>query len=263
MIWQKVVQGLLGILVSAGSAMVQAQCTRMVVTADPAYPPLHWFDGDTLQGASIEIAKRVLTDLRIDFEIRTVGPFPRVLALAERGEVDMVVTLKKTPEREAFLLYPKTIALHNPVAVFTTRELPLVYRDKTDLIGLRGTMARGNAFGNGVDEFIKDKLNVQEVNRPDAAFGLMLMGRTDYFITGYYTGMALLWKRGDDMQFVAKEPFLVDTPNYLALTRHGKCADKLEQIETRLAALKRAGVLDDIVRASIQRWRQHPVMVDR
>lgn len=263
MIWQKVVQGLLGIVVVTASVVVQAQCTRMVVTADPAYPPLHWFDGDTLQGASVEIAKRVLTDLKIDFEIRTVGPFPRVMALAERGEVDMVVTLKKTPEREAFLLYPKTIALQNPVAVFTARDALFVYRDKTDLIGLRGTMARGNVFGNGMDEFIKEKLHVQEVNRPDASFSLMLMGRSDYFITGYYTGMALIWKRGDELQFVAKEPFLVDTPNYLALTRHGKCADKLEQIDARLAVLKKAGVLDDIVRTNIQRWKNHPVMVER
>lgn len=263
MIWQKVVQGLLGMLLVISNAAVQAQCTRMVVTADPAYPPLHWFDGDNLQGASIEIAKRVLTDLKIDFEIRIVGPFPRVMALAERGEVDLVATLKKTPEREAFLLYPKTIALQNPVAVFTARDTPFVYRDKSDLIGLRGTMARGNVFGNGVDEFIKEKLNVQEVNRPDTSFSLMLMGRSDYFITGYYTGMALIWKRGDEDRFVAKEPYLVDTPNYLALTRHGKCADKLEQIDARLATLKKAGVLDDIVRTNIQRWKNHPVMAER
>lgn len=263
MLWKKVAYGLLGGLVALCCTAVQAQCTRLVVSADPAYPPLHWFDGDTLQGASIDIAKRVLTDLKIDFEIRSVGPFPRVMALAERGEVDMVATLKRTPEREAFLLYPKTVALQNPVAVFTTRDSPLVFRDKSDLIGLRGTMARGNVFGSGVDEFIKDKLTVQEVNRPDTSFSLMLLGRADYFITGYYTGMALIWKRGDEEHMVAKEPFLVDTPNYLALTRNGKCADKLEQIDARLAVLKKNGVIDEILRTNIQRWKNRPVMVER
>lgn len=264
--WQKVVQGLLALMMLTGGvlhAQPHPPCTRMVVTADPAYPPLHWFDGDNLQGASVEIAKRVLTDLKIDFDIRPVGPFPRVMALAERGEVDMVATLKRTPEREAFLLYPKTPALQNPVAVFTAKDLPLNYRDRADLIGLRGAMARGNVFGNGLDDFIRDRLNVQEVNRPDASFGLMLMGRADYFITGYYTGMALILKRGDEASFVAKEPFLVDTPNYLALTRNGKCADKLELIDARLAVLKKSGVLDEIVRASIQRWKARPVMVER
>ncbi len=263
MFWRKVAQSLLAVCLLTCSFLAQSQCTRMVVTSDPAYPPLHWFDGETLQGASIEIAKRVLSDLKIDYEIRSVGPFPRVMALAERGEVDMVVTLKKTPEREAFLLYPKTIALQNPVAAFTSKDLPLVYRDKADLIGLRGAMTRGNVFGNGLDEYIKDRLNVQEVNRPDASFSLMLLGRADYLITGYYTGMALILKRGDEANFVAKEPFLVDTPNYLALTRNGKCADKLELIDARLAILKKTGVLDEILRASFQRWKNHPVMVER
>lgn len=263
MFWRQVGRSVLASLLAVCTTSGWAECTRMVVSADPAYPPLHWFDGDTLQGASIDIARRVLTDLKIDYEIRSVGPFPRVMALAERGEVDMVATLKKTPEREAFLLYPKTVALQNPVAVFTTKDLPLAYKDKSDLVGLRGAMARGNVFGNGVDEYIKDKLSVQEVNRPDASFSLMQLGRADYFITGYYTGMALIWKRGDEALFVAKEPYLVDTPNYLALTRHGKCADKLDQIDARLAVLKKTGVLDDIVRTNIQRWKNHPVMVER
>ena len=45
----------------------RAQCTKMVITADPTYPPLHYYDGTTLKGASIEIAKRVLEDLKIPY----------------------------------------------------------------------------------------------------------------------------------------------------------------------------------------------------
>ena len=114
-----------------------------MVAADPAYPPLHWSDGTNLQGTSIEIAKRVLEDLRIPFEVRFVGPFPRVIALAER---------------EAFLAYPSIPALSNPVAVFTLRSRPLDFKDKTDLISLRGGVTRGKVFGSGVDEFLKERL---------------------------------------------------------------------------------------------------------
>ena len=39
-------------------------CERLVIVADPAYPPLHWYDGVKMQGASIAIAKRVLDDLK-------------------------------------------------------------------------------------------------------------------------------------------------------------------------------------------------------
>ena len=83
------------------------------------------------------------------------------------------------------------------------------------------------------------------------------------FITGYYTGMALLLKRGDEERFVAKEPFLGDTPNFVALTRNGKCADKLEQIDTQLALLKKNGVLEELIRKSFQLWKSRPQLVER
>lgn len=241
----------------------RAECTRLVVSADPAYPPMHWYDGEALQGASVEIAKRVLSELNIPFEVRYMGPFPRLISLAEKGEVDMVATLKRTPEREAFLLYPKTAALSNPVAVFGFRERPFRFAERSDLVGLRGGITRGNVFGGGVDEYIRDRLTVEESSNPESNFDKLALGRLDYFITGYYTGMALLLKRGDEERFVVKEPFLTDTPNYLALTRLGKCADKLEQIDARLALLKKTGVLDELIRRSFQRWKARPHMQDR
>lgn len=247
-----------GLILALLALHARAQCTQLVVAADPAYPPLHWYDGTTLQGASIEIAKRVLEDLRIPYEVRFVGPFPRVMALAERGEIDMVATLKKTPEREVFLAYPNTPALSNPVAVFGARWRPLEYKDRTDLIGLRGGITRGNVFGNGFDEFLKEKLFVEEANNPESNFEKLSLGRIDYFITGYYTGMALLLKRGDETRFVAKTPFLIETANYLALSRKGKCADKLEQINARLSQLKANGVVDELIRKSFQKWKLLP-----
>jgi polar amino acid transport system substrate-binding protein len=195
--------------------------------------------------------------------VRYVGPFPRIIALAERGEVDMIATLKKTPEREAFLLYPTTPALSNPVAVFGFREKPFEFKSRSDLVGLRGGITRGNVFGNGVEDYIKEKLTVEEANNPDNNFDKLALGRIDYFITGYYTGMALLLKRGDEERFVAKSPFLVDTSNYMVLTRRGKCADKLEQVEARLALLKKTGVLEELIRKSFQKWKARPVMADR
>lgn len=255
--------GVVGSLALAAAMAAQGQCDRVVVTADPSYPPMHWYDGETLQGASIEIAKRVLSDLGLAYEVRYQGPFPRIMTLAQRGEVDMVATLKKTPEREAFLLYPKTPALSNPVAVFGAREHSFDFNDRADLVGLRGGITRGNVFGGGVDEYLKDKLNIQESNSPESNFEKLALGRLDYFITGYYTGMALLLKRGDEERFVVKTPFLIDTPNYLVLTRNGKCADKLEQIDARLALLKKNGVLDELIRKSFQSWKAKPTLVER
>ena len=252
---------LVGLFLGVAVSALHAQCERLVLAADPDYPPMHWYDGTTMQGASIAIAKHILDDLKIPYEVRYLGPFPRVMAAAERGDVDMVVTLKKTPEREVFLLYPKTAALANPVAVFVSRERSLDFKTRADLIGLKGGITRGNVFGDGFDDYMKQNLSIEEANSPENNFSKLGAGRLDYFITGYYAGMAYLLKRGDEARFVAKSPFLVETPNYLALTRKGHCANKLEAIDTRLTALKKSGVLDELIRQSFALWKSRPVVV--
>jgi polar amino acid transport system substrate-binding protein len=178
-----------GVLLSAWIGHAQAQCSRVVLTADPAYPPLHWYDGKNLQGASIEIAKRVLEDLKIPYEVRYVGPFPRVILMAQRGEVDMVVTLKKTAEREQFLLFPKTPAISNPVAVFVSRKHTFAFRSRNDLVGLRGGITSGNVFGGGLDEYLRESLTFEEANSAESNFDKLNLGRIDYFITGFFAGM--------------------------------------------------------------------------
>jgi polar amino acid transport system substrate-binding protein len=248
------------VLLTGALSVAHAQCTRVVLAADPDYPPLHWYDGNTMHGASIAIAQRVLDDLKIPYEVRYLGPFPRVMAAAERGDIDMVATLKKTPERETFLLYPKAAAFVNPVAVFTSRDRPITFNNRADLIGLRGGITRSNVFGDGFDEYMKQNLNIEEANSPANNFSKLGADRLDYFITGYYTGMAHLLKRGDEERFVAKAPFLVETANYIVLTRKGQCADKLDAIDTRLSLLKKSGALDELIRLSFAQWKANPVV---
>lgn len=249
------------VLLSGSFFCAHAECSRLVLAADPDYPPLHWYDGTRMHGASIAIAKRVLDDLKIAYEVRYLGPFPRVMAAAERGDINMVATLKKTPEREAFLLYPKTAAFSNPVAVFTARERPITFNSRSDLIGLRGGITRSNVFGDGFDEYMKQNLNIEEANSPANNFSKLGADRLDYFITGFYTGMAHLLKRGDEDRFVARSPFLVETSNYIVLTRKGQCPDKLDAIDARLALLKKTGALDELIRQSFAQWKANPIVV--
>lgn len=233
----------------------QAACTHMRIGADPAYPPLHWYDGHQMQGASLDIARRVLDELHITYEIRYSGPFTRVMKLAERGELDMVATLKKTPEREQFLLFPKTVALSNPVAVFQSRDRAFRFQDRQDLIGHRGGITRGNRFGADLDDFARASLDIEEADTPESNFNKLKVGRIDYFLTGYFVGMAYLLKRSDEASFVVPAAYLVDTPNYLALTIKGACADRLEAIDAKLAQLRKSGVLDEIIKVNLMRWK--------
>jgi polar amino acid transport system substrate-binding protein len=254
---------IIGLFLTLPGVPTHADCSRLIVAADPSYPPLHWFDGKKMQGASIEIAKRVLDDLKIPYEIRYVGPFSRLMVLAEHGEVDMIATLKKTPERERFLLFPTTPAFSNPVSVFALRDHSFKFNTRSDLIGLRGGISRGNKFGARFDEYLAEKLTIEQANTPENNFEKLKAGRLDYLVTGYYTGMAYLIKGGYESKFVALRPFVSDTNNFLALTKNGKCGDKLDEINTKLMQLKKKGVLDDLIQQSFKTWKTNPVIGEK
>lgn len=245
----------------AGDAHAPA-CTRVVISADPAYPPLHWYDGHDFQGASIQIARHVLDDLGIAYEFRPVGPFARLMIAARNGEVDMIATLKITPEREQFLLFTRVAALSNPAAVFVERGHRFAYRGREDLVGLRGGVTRGNKFGQGFDEYLQSRLTVEEANTAEANFRKLASGRIDYLVTGYYTGMAELVRMGDESRFEALHPFVANTENFLALTRKGRCTGLLPALNARLAALRKDGTLDRLMRENIETWKRHPQIAD-
>jgi hypothetical protein len=54
------------------AAAPQAACQKVVVGAGPDYPPLRWYDGKALHGASVMLTQRVFADMGVPVELRYV-----------------------------------------------------------------------------------------------------------------------------------------------------------------------------------------------
>ncbi|WDZ95061.1 transporter substrate-binding domain-containing protein [Herbaspirillum sp. WKF16] len=220
-----------------------AECTKLVVSADSDYAPLHWYDGKQLTGASIEIARRALTALEIPFEIRYVGPFHRVLKEAESGDVAMVASLKKTPERLQYLAYTSVPLFSNPIAVFVARERRFAYAGWQDLVGKRGAVTQGNQFGGGFDEFLREHLTVQSAQKVYMNFTKLDSGSIDYLVTGYYNGQVYLSQTNQSDRFVALRPYVSETDNFIALSKASPCVKYLPRINAQLELMQSRGEL--------------------
>ena len=210
----------------AGPARADAPagaCDRVIVSGDADYQPLSWFDGNQLRGAAETIVGAALDRIGLPFEIRYVGPFKRVLAAAESGEVDVIAELKKTPEREAFLAFPSTAIFVNPVAVFTHRSRNLRLPRREDLVGLRGGIVLANQFGGDIDAYLQ-QLSIEEVPRLDLGLKMVEMDRLDYFVTSYYPGMTYLLDRGWEAAYTVQRPFLIATENFVGISRMSRCS---------------------------------------
>ncbi|WIT12224.1 transporter substrate-binding domain-containing protein [Paucibacter sediminis] len=237
------------------------ECERVLITADPAYPPLHWYDGQTLRGASIDLTVEVLQRLKLPYEVRYLGPLNRVMRAAQAGEVDMVVTLKDTPERREFLSYPATPAFVNPIAVFVHRARSFSYHGPEDLRGRAGGMAAGNRMAGAEGQRLMDELKIEQALDASANFRKLQLGRIDYFITGLYTGLATLSTRPDGADFMALRPYLQESFNYTPFVKASPCAVHLLDFDRELRLLLRTGAAERILSSNLEAWRSKPVVM--
>jgi len=252
-LWQLLVALGLGGL---GAAAFARDCDRVLISADPSYPPLHWYDGMSLRGASLDITTEVLRRMHLPYEIRYLGPLRRVMSAAKAGEIDMVVTLKVTPERQEFLSYPSTPAFANPIAVFVLNSHAFKYGGPADLKGRRGGIAAGNRLGGEDGRRLMESLQLEEALDAETNFRKLARGRIDYYITGLYTGLATLSQRQDAADFRVLKPYLQETFNYATFVRASPCIEHLAEFDRQLAQLVRSGAAAKLVEASLKLWRR-------
>jgi polar amino acid transport system substrate-binding protein len=229
--------GVCATLAAALPAAAAAACDKVILSADPDYPPLHWYDGKTLHGPSIDLATRILADLQIPYEVRYVGPWKRVLAYAASGKIDLVATLKIQPERERYLDFVRTAAFPNPVAVFVDRERAFIFNHWGDLKDKKGGVALGNRFGPEFEQFSSTHLKLEEAGTADNNFRKLGMGRIDYFVTGLFTGETWLARHKLGDRFMAMRPFVAEDKNYFAFARSSPCLKYHDAFEARLKEL--------------------------
>lgn len=248
--------GLAWLAVLAAPAL--AQCTRVVFSANPDYPPYHWAEGQRIVGASVVLTGRILDELGVPWEARFVGPWPRVLKSAEYGEIDLVVSLKPTPEREAYLEFTRSPAFPNPMAVFAARERPLKFERPEDLVGKRGGRTAGDRFGDAFDRYAAQHLVLEDADNLGLNFGKLVAGRIDYVVTGLYTGRAQLLRSGLAERIEALPRPVNEGFIHHGFSRRSPCAALAAAVDTRLAAAQRSGLAARLLEEALQRWQNRP-----
>jgi polar amino acid transport system substrate-binding protein len=232
-----------------------AECTRVVFSAHPDYPPYHWAEGEKLTGASVALTGRLLDELGVPWEARFVGPWPRVLKSAEYGEIDLVVSLKRTPEREAYLSFSSVPAFPNPMAIFTRQDRRFDYARPEDLLGKVGGRSAGDRFGEVFDRFADQHLRLEDADSPGLNFSKLAAGRIDYVVTGLYTGRAQLLSAGL-AERITPLPALVNRGEiHHGFSRRSPCTALLAALDARLAAAQKAGLPAQLLEEALRQWK--------
>ncbi len=243
------------IIILLSAQAIGAECRQVIFSAHPNYPPYHWADGDQIVGASADVAKIILEELGIPYESRFVGPWNRVLLNAEKGEIDMVLGLKKVPEREQYLVFSTAPFYENPVAVFVPAGHEFEYLEWNDLIGRHGTLNLGDRHGEDFDKFVENQLDVIWVAGLKGNFNALINDRSEYFITGLYTGRAYLETSKLQVKVTILPKPVVTGVIHFAFSGKSPCLSLMSYFNKRLEELRLSGETGRLLEQNFEKWR--------
>lgn len=242
---------------AACSLSVQAldSCQKVVYSANPNYPPFNWSDNGRLQGAAVEIAEKILAELGVPGEARYVGPWNRVLKAAEQGEIDMVLPLRRNAEREKYMVFSEARFSANPTAIFVRRDRRILYQRWEDLTQYKGGASLGDRFGDGFDEFLRDRLTIVPAYNMDRGFRDLERGLTDYFVTGHQAGLAYLAGRRLERRILALQPMVAQGEIHFGFSRVSPCQSLIARFDEKLRQFEREGRTEALLAKYLEIWR--------
>lgn len=227
---------------------------RMVVSANPDYPPLSWAQGEEIVGAGVDLVRLAAREIGLEVEAPHVGPWARVQHYARTGRIDAVAGLYWTPEREEYLHFVRPAFLADPVAVFVAQGGAFPFAGLADLENRRGSTVWGNSQGPDFDRMAASARDFHYPKTVKAGLDMLLMGRTDYFVHGLYPVLAVAVTLGMRERIEALPRSVASEGLFLGVSRASSLAERLPALRAALDRLVRQGVPQRLMEQNLARW---------
>jgi len=136
----------------------------IIISGHPDWGTLMSANGNQSSGTSVEMCKKIFTDMGYEVKTPNLGSWEAVQLEAEAGRVDVIPAIYKTEKREKYLAYSIKYTT-DPVVSFSKKGKQFVYNKKEDLVGKRIVATVGDSYGQEIDDYIiQANLNVIRVN---------------------------------------------------------------------------------------------------
>ena len=222
------------------SYAITTQEQTVIISGHYDWKPVMWQEGSEIVGIGPDVVKNVFNDMGIKSNSPYVGSWEQVQQKARMGDIDIVVALYKTEEREEYLYFSDPYVV-DPISVFVKEDNEFNPQAKEDLLGKKGIVTVGDSYGQGIDDMITSKmLDVVEVNTPQEAFSLLNEEGADYFLYSTYAGERSSFEGTRDAGIIAEQYF------YIGISKNSPIAEKLPEINRILEEYKQNGIIEEI-----------------
>jgi polar amino acid transport system substrate-binding protein len=236
------------------SAAVSLAQQSFVVSGNPYAPPVVWEEQRKLTGVAAELVDTIFTELSIPYSTRIVESWQKVQSETRAGNIDLIVSAYRNDERAQYLNFSVPY-LAQPTVVVVEKGKEFRLADWNSLKGRKGVSNIGESYGQELDRFIKENLDVG-YHQLERAIQLLNLGEADYLIIDLYTALAYArLLRGEDSITILEPPITLQD-FHLGLQKDSPLNAHLDDINKLLQQKVDSGEVARLFLKHYDRWKK-------
>jgi polar amino acid transport system substrate-binding protein len=225
----------------------------LVVSGHDDRAPFDWREGETIQGAAVDIIVLIFKDLHIDVKPRFVGPWARVMLNLKEGEIDVMCGVYETDERKKFAEFSVPFR-EDRISLFVWYQRQFRYQRWDDLRGKTFGDVIGASRGQDFDTWRKENAHVEYVKDNVGNLKKLEKGRIDCFVMSHDSGLVFVKRHGYEGRIIPlPQPVRTHELRY-AISKKSPFVKYLPHINQRLAELRADGTIDRIIEENSRRY---------
>ena len=219
------------------------QCTKLRASGAVGWEPVTYLDDRRVaRGLGVDILQGFAARSGIDLEVNLDIPWNRAMLMLANGEIDLMAGAYFTQERSRRFFYSQPFA-SDDIVVFQNTNHTFEVNDVSDLVNRRGARPQGGSYGDYLDRYAKDHLDIIFSPTGNRILDLLINRRVDYVMLGRYDGLANIANDNIGDQIHMVEPPLVKNPVMFMFSRRSSCLKLVPQLNHFIAELEKTGRL--------------------
>ena len=231
-------------MVAATTTWANAETIK--ISSDPWEPWVHGKSGEIATGGwGVDIAREMFNRMNLKSETK-IFPYERCLRQMQTGERDVLLMVKKTKEREAYMLF-SDVTLQDPQLAYYSVEhtKKFEWNDWADFTPFSVGGVRGFNYGEFNTAVTTHGIRMELAANDEQNIRKVLSGRIDIALLNYSTAEHFIANKPKFKYALKSAQKPVSLAKFhIALSKKGKAANLLPQINKVLAEMESDGTLD-------------------
>lgn len=234
-------------LLSLNSAHAETEsCAYLSYNGADDWYPFFFREAQHTKGIASDAVNAAAAESGLSLAAKNSMPWKRQLLALKFGQLDIIAGATKTYQTEKHFVFSIPVSQAH-LSVFTRRDSQLSINKIDDLKELRGVKLLGTSFTQALDEFVLEKLVVDEAVSLASVFKMLQYGRVDYAFSYREAGARYIQKLGLNDQIENQPLNLSSDSIHVMVAKNNHCMGEIQQLFDQIKHLKETDKLDAII----------------